>query len=78
MLSSEWNKTYHKVFQEIFLKSNNIAQLRSVGRRAAASLGAASLTERQSDAALWMKLCLISAWMQTSLIDTHTQRSKAT
>lgn len=31
----------------------------------------ASLTEWQSNATLWMKLCLISSWMQTSQIDTH-------
>lgn len=41
----------------------------------------ASLTEWQSNATLWMKLCLISSWMQTSQIETHgeakqTKRNK--
>lgn len=36
----------------------------------------ASLTEWQSNATLWMKLCLISSWMQTSQIDTHGKANK--
>lgn len=60
---SEWNKTYHKVFKEIFFKANCAAVVERSPR--------ASLTEWQSNATLWTKLCLISCWMQTSQIDTH-------
>lgn len=57
-------QTYHKLFKDFFKQ-----HCAAVGEGSFS----AHLTEWQSNATLWMKLCLISSWMQTSQIDTHRE-----
>lgn len=62
---------------KLFRTEQNISQsvkelLFSLKQHCAAVLEcSASLTEWQSNATLWIKLCLISSWMPTSQIETH-------
>lgn len=64
-------------WSKLFRTEQNISQsvkefLFSLKQHCAAVLEcSASLTEWQSNATLWIKLCLISSWMPTSQIETH-------